>query len=136
MLPRLRYEEFISKQISMCVYLHTKIQVSSMILTSLRWSGRGGILPRTAKQTPKKPTQSKVNQVLLFPDYRHPFRKMSYLWLAFNPSHMYHFCIIRKNISPNPHTLACLVEKQTRNQKLKFSIKSVFGKREQIYNYL
>ena len=53
-----------------CVYLRTNIQVSNLILTSFRQEGGGGgegILPfypppRPSKQTPKKPTQIRVNQ--------------------------------------------------------------------------
>ena len=53
----------------MCVYLHTKFQVSSIILTSFR---QGVIFPsppppththtHTSKRTPKKPTQIRVNE--------------------------------------------------------------------------
>ena len=50
----------------MGVYLRTKFQVSSIILTIFRQEGGGRvILPLpypTSKQTPKKPTQIRVNQ--------------------------------------------------------------------------
>ena len=51
-----------------CVYLRTNIQVSNLILTSFRQEGGGGGIlpfyspPRTSKQTPKTPTQIRVNQ--------------------------------------------------------------------------
>ena len=48
----------------MGVYLRVKFQVSSIILTIFRQGG-GVILPLlypTSKQTPKKPTQIRVNQ--------------------------------------------------------------------------
>ena len=43
----------------MCVYLHTKFQVSSVILISFR---QGGLFypPPTPKQNPKKPTLIRV----------------------------------------------------------------------------
>ena len=53
----------------MCVYLHTKFQVSSIILKSFRhgggvrmgWGGGGGNFTHpTSKQTSKKPTQIRV----------------------------------------------------------------------------
>ena len=45
----------------MCVYLHTKFQVSSKILTSFR---QGVILPPpTLKRTPKEPTQIRVKNL-------------------------------------------------------------------------
>ena len=43
----------------MCVYLHTKFQVSSIILTSFR---QGVILPATSKQTLKELTQISFKQ--------------------------------------------------------------------------
>ena len=48
----------------MYVYLHTKFQDSSIILTSVKQGGVGGnftLLSPTAKQTPKKPSQIRVN---------------------------------------------------------------------------
>ena len=83
-------------------------------------------------------TDNHFNQVLLFADYRPQFLMMSYPWLKFNSNRIDHSCIIRKNLSISSHT-AYLVEKQSRqsqNQKIKFSMKSVFGKHEQIHNYL
>ena len=57
----------------MCVYLRTKFQVSSIVLTSFKWGRDGGdnFTPppppthtlthtHTSKQTPKKPTQIRV----------------------------------------------------------------------------
>ena len=41
----------------MCLYLHTKFQVSSIILASFR---QVVILPPAQKQTPKKPTLIRV----------------------------------------------------------------------------
>ena len=44
----------------MGVYLCTKFQVSSIILTSFRQRANFTSLPHTAKRTPKKPTQIRV----------------------------------------------------------------------------
>ena len=52
----------------MCVYLRSKFQVSSIILTSFRQMGGGNFTPNppthtpTLKRTPKKPTQIRVKQ--------------------------------------------------------------------------
>ena len=49
-------------QLYMCLYLRTKLEVSSIILVSFR-QGRifyQGPSTTTAKQTPKKPTQIRV----------------------------------------------------------------------------
>ena len=45
----------------MCVYLRSKSQVSSIILTSFRQGGNFTPDP-ISKQTPKKPTQSRVEK--------------------------------------------------------------------------
>ena len=45
----------------MCVYLRTKFHVSSIIPTSFR---EGVILPNTAKQTHKNPTQIRAKRTL------------------------------------------------------------------------
>ena len=50
----------IFSEIHMCVYLSTKFQVSSIILTSFRQGGNFTPLPLTAKLTPKKPIQIRV----------------------------------------------------------------------------
>ena len=50
----------IFSEIHMCVYLSTKFQVSSIILTSFRQGGDFTPLPLTAKLTPKKPIQIRV----------------------------------------------------------------------------
>ena len=48
----------------MCVYLHTKFQVSSIVLTNIRQGGGGLILPSpSSKQTPKKSTQIRVKNL-------------------------------------------------------------------------
>ena len=44
----------------MCAYLRAEIEISSIILTSFR---QGVILPSTPKQTPKKPTQIRINKM-------------------------------------------------------------------------
>ena len=44
----------------MCVYLCTKFQVSSIIVTSFRLEGEEVILPYISKQTPKEPTWIRV----------------------------------------------------------------------------
>ena len=55
----------------MSVYLHTKFQVSSIILTSIRqWAGGGGGL-------------------ILLPPYQNgPLKRPTRLWLKMNPSHL------------------------------------------------
>ena len=47
-------------QLHMRVYLRTKFQISSIILTGVRQGGARG----TTKQTPKKPTLIRVNNFL------------------------------------------------------------------------
>ena len=46
----------------MCVYLRTKLQISSVILTSFRQGGRDNFSPQspTSKRMPEKPAQIKV----------------------------------------------------------------------------
>ena len=60
----------------MCMYLRTKFQVSSIILTGFRqgvcvWGGEGGARgwgnftrPPASKRTPKKPTQIKTMHLI------------------------------------------------------------------------
>ena len=61
----------------MGVYLRAKPEVSSVILTSFRLGGEGGVilppspLPHTSKQTPKKSTQIRVNTQFLNMFYIH-----------------------------------------------------------------
>ena len=54
----------------MSVYLHTKFQVSSIILTSIRqWAGGGG-------------------GFILLPPYQNgPLKRPARLWLTMNPNH-------------------------------------------------
>ena len=50
-------------KLHMCVYLSTKFQVSRIILTSFRQGVIYPPLPPTSEQTPKKPTQIRVNDL-------------------------------------------------------------------------
>ena len=60
----------------MCVYLCTKFQVSSIILTSFR---QGVILPPlTVKQPPKNPSKIRVSELFL---RESPFRFIKYAFL-------------------------------------------------------
>ena len=52
----------------MYVYLHTKFQVSSLILTSL---------PPTSKGNPKKPTQIRVNKQKVFKNSQTDFKNLA-----------------------------------------------------------
>ena len=49
----------------MGVYLRAKFEVSCIILTGFRqgWGGGGVILPPSSKETPKKPTQIRINEL-------------------------------------------------------------------------
>ena len=54
------YHNLYFLKLLMCVYVRTKFQVSSIVLTSLR-EAILPTLPPPAKRTPKNPTQIKVN---------------------------------------------------------------------------
>ena len=49
----------------MCVYLQTKFQVYSIIVTSFRQEVVSPLPPPATKKTPKKSTQIKVNSVII-----------------------------------------------------------------------
>ena len=56
-------------KLHMCLYLRTKFEVCSTILTSFRqgwgWGEVGDIFnPTTSKRTPKNPTQIKVKRII------------------------------------------------------------------------
>ena len=58
-------QEGIFLNLHMYVYLRTKVQTSSIILTSFRWGNFNQRPNPTAKQTPKRPTQIRVKQLQL-----------------------------------------------------------------------
>ena len=59
------YKKVYFLNLHMCVYLRTKVQTSSIILTSFRWGNFNQRPNPTAKQTPKRPTQIRVKQLQL-----------------------------------------------------------------------
>ena len=91
------------------VYLHAKLQVSSIILKSFRQEGN--FPPSTSKRTPKKPTQIRVKEILeknksLTVHYCNIHTLCTELYKIYNnlPPTIFSDLFIRNHISYNLHS--------------------------------